>query len=355
MPVTAEKGHLALIGEVSVSASQIHEDATVSRNGLNSWFEALESLGEFIGIRYGILEPDSTDVEWVYRSHKHYDGIGAFAEILRSDGLTVNELPQITHPSKMSWLKTLSLAFRSATPRRRVDWSEGFKEIANAQPDVSIQQPSKCVAWHLFDINETKAILRAARLIDVTVNTFLLQMLDKAIRPDIADRSSRLPWMIPVNLRSCISDLADTENRSGAVMVHTHHEQTFEILQKLVLKKLSKGEHWSVWENYKLSANLPQKIKNRLITTGRASPQWNIGCFSNLGTWNLPGQPDKKSYLFLPPVMRYQWLGAGALTYKGKLGLAIQAHPCIATNPEVAIQWMRRWVDEITVPIPADT
>ncbi|MEQ9565040.1 MAG: hypothetical protein RLN85_04370, partial [Pseudomonadales bacterium] len=204
---------------------------------------------------------------------------------------------------------------------------------AKAQPDASIQQPSDCVAWHLFDINETKEILRAARLIDVTVNTFLLRLLDKAIRPDIADRSSRLPWMIPVNLRGRISGLADTENHSAAVMVHTHSEHRFETLHQLVFEKLRKGEHWSMWENYKLSANLPEKTKKQLIITERAMPQWNIGSFSNLGTWNLPGYPDKKSYLFLPPVLRCQWLGAGALTYKGKLGLAIQAHPCIATNP----------------------
>jgi hypothetical protein len=137
-------------------------------------------------------------------------------------------------------------------------------------------------------------------------------------------------------------------------MIHTHPEQRFDTLHKLVYEKLQKGEHWSVWENYRLTAGLPLNIKKKLIISERAMPQWNIGSFSNLGVWNLPDSPDEKSYVFLPPVLRCQWLGAGALTYKGKLGLAIQAHPCIATNPEIAKQWMRRWVDEIAVSIPAD-
>lgn len=326
----------------------------MSADAVSIWFEALESLDEFIGIRYGVLQPESPDIHWEYRSHKKHDGIGAFAEILREDGLLVHDLPQITHPAKTSLLKTLTLASGSLTPRKRVDWSDDFKKNANAKPDESPDQPPECFAWHLFDAGNTREILRASRLIDVTVNSFLLRCLDKAIRPDIADRSSCLPWMIPVNLRGHLSGLGDTENQSAAVMVHTHPEQRFETLHQSVYEKLRKGEHWSVWENYKLSSGLPLDAKKKLILADRAMPRWNIGSFSNLGVWNLPESSDDNAYVFMPPVLRCQWLGAGALTYKGKLGLAIQAHPCIATNPEVAEQWMRRWVDEIAVSIPAD-
>lgn len=326
----------------------------MSGDAVSIWFDALEELGEYIGIRYGVLTPGKKEIDWVYRSHKDYDGIGAFAEILREDGLVVHDLPQITHPAKPSLVRTLALASRASMPRRRVDWSEDFKRLADARPEETEPEPSTCIAWHLFDANQTKEILRATRQIDVTVNSFLLRLLDKAIRPDIADRSQRVPWMIPVNLRGRTEGSSDTENHSAALMIHTHPEQRFDTLHKLVYEKLQKGEHWSVWENYRLTAGLPLNIKKKLIISERAMPQWNIGSFSNLGVWNLPDSPDEKSYVFLPPVLRCQWLGAGALTYKGKLGLAIQAHPCIATNPEIAKQWMRRWVDEIAVSIPAD-
>ena len=110
-----------------------------------------------------------------------------------------------------------------------------------------------------------------------------------------------------------------------------------------------------MWENYKLTSPLPANVKKYLIKTERAMPQWNVGSFSNLGSWN-PEQEDlnESGYLFMPPVLQCQWIGAGAVTYKGKLGLAIQAHPCVATNPEIAEQWMHRWVNEISVSIPEE-
>jgi hypothetical protein len=53
------------------------------------------------------------------------------------------------------------------------------------------------------------------------------------------------------------------------------------------------------------------------------------------------------SWLFAPPTLRFQQVGAGCITFQNRLSLLIQAHPELATNPAVPKAWMQNWVKEI--------
>ena len=86
-----------------------------------------------------------------------------------------------------------------------------------------------------------------------------------------------------------------------------------------------------------------------------AMSQWNLGSFSNLGDWDSEKrltQPEfAGGWLFAPPVLRCQLIGAGCVTFQNCMSLTIQAHPELTTNPEVTRAWMHNWVKEIDIDV----
>ncbi len=75
------------------------------RDPIKPWFEALESMGEYIGIRFGHLRPGSREVEWIYFPHSECDGIGAFAHMFREAGIPLETLRRF--PTRTLRLETL--------------------------------------------------------------------------------------------------------------------------------------------------------------------------------------------------------------------------------------------------------
>jgi len=84
-------------------------------------------------------------------------------------------------------------------------------------------------------------------------------------------------------------------------------------------------------------------------------PQWNLGGFSNLGDWDsekkITNPQCAGGWLFSPPVLRCQLIGAGCVTFQNRLSLTIQAHPDLTTSPSVPKRWVQDWVKEIEMDL----
>ncbi len=321
-------------------------------DAINQWFLAAEELGEYIGIRFGRLAPGSDEPEWIFLRHTEVDGIGGLAEILRQRGAEVDDLLQIKHPARPSWLPLLKALPKYLKPRRRLRWAtldgiNGNHSHAN--------QPPPAVAWHVFDDTVTTHIRRACRKAGVTVNSFLLKHLTKAIRPSLQDQSSVVPWMMPVNLRGKVRRGRDTANHSSYVGVKVRSYETIHDVHQNIYSALGRGEHWANWHAYHLGRFLTSGIKKALISRGLATAEWHLGGFSNLGDWD----PERKisqldcqgTWLFCPPVLRCQVVGAGVVTFQNQLSLTIQVHPDITTDPAVPQGWVSLWVKEIEIEL----
>ncbi len=314
---------------------------------IRPWFEVLESDGEFVGIRFGRVAAGSGVVEWKFLPHTEYDGIGGFAHLLREGGAEIGELPQITHPAALSWwafLRHLPLQFG---PRRRLRW----RALRQGEGEVAGNGPPVAVAWHVFSEEETARIRRACRLSQVSVNSFLLKYLDRAVRPYLADPSAAIPWMVPVNLRGKVRQARDTDNHSSYVGIRVLASEGVRDVHRRIYRRLAAGQHCANWKAYAVGRLASPALKKRLIDSDRAVSQWNIGGFSNLGHWD----PDKTitaegclgSWLFAPPVLRSQLVGAGCVTFQGRLSLTLQVHPDLTTSPQVPQEWMRAWLREV--------
>ncbi|HWF20422.1 MAG TPA: hypothetical protein VG754_14215 [Verrucomicrobiae bacterium] len=318
---------------------------------IKSWFDAAEALGEYIGIRFGRLRPGSNDPEWMFMPHCDYDGIGGFAEILRQRGAVLSKLPVIKHPSNPSWMPLIKSGPKLLKPRRALEWnipSDKIKLSTNAQP------PS-AVAWHVFDEIETSQIRRACRKGGFTVNSFLLKHVSKAVRPCLKDEASVIPWMVPVNLRGKVFRDRDTANFSAYVGVKIASYETIRDVHRKIYEALGRGEHWANWYAYKSGHVLSHGMKKQMVTSGRCMAEWYLGSFSNLGDWDA----DKKlnspgclgGWLFSPPVLRCQLVGAGCVTFQNRLSLTIQTHPELTTDVAVPRNWMQNWVREIEMDL----
>ena len=314
---------------------------------IKPWFVAAEELGEFIGIRFGRIAPGTTEPEWIYLSHKEFDGIGGFAKILRERGAKLGRLPQIKHPAAPSKLALLKLLPKFLEPRRPLKWAP----FNGAPTPSSNDTPPPAISWHAFDETETLRIRRVCRKAGVTVNSFLMKNLSKAIRSFLEDPSSVVPWMILVNLRGKVFRSRDTANYSSYICIKIQSYETVHDIHRKIYAALARKEHWANWYAFILARLTTHRMRKYMLENNLATSSWNIGGFSNLGDWD----PEKEitadeclgSWLFSPPLLRSQKVGAGCVTFQNRLSLVIQTHPELNTNPEVTAAWMQNWVKEI--------
>jgi hypothetical protein len=322
-----------------------------SMEAINKWFQAAEELGEFIGIRFGHLPPGATEPEWTFLRHTDFDGIGGLAEILRRKGAKLGRLPQIRFPAEPSPFSLLKMAPKFLRPRQRVKWLP----MQPGAPINSSGQPPPAVVWHVFDEPTTIQMRRVCRKAGVTVNSFLLKHLTKAIRPFLEDQSSMVPWMVPVNLRGKLSGNRDTENLSSYVGVKVQTYETPHDIHQSIYAALARKEHWANWYSYQAGRLMTDRIRKFFIVKEWAMSQWNLGSFSNLGSWDTEKEITQAAcagdWLFCPPVLRCQWVGVGCVTFQNRLSLMIQAHPELTTDPAVPRAWMQNLVKEIDLDL----
>jgi len=322
---------------------------------IRPWFHLLEDLGEFIGIRFGRQDPLTGQTEWQFLPHTDFDGIGGLAHLLRKNGATIPRLPEITHPAPLSWGSFIRALPGMLGPRRRLAW----KDIPKGDRPPTPGSPPSALAWHVFSEDETHRICRAARFKRASVNSLLLKYLDRAVRPALADPSSAVPWMVPVNLRGKVRQPADTDNHSSYVGIRIYASEDATAVHRNIYESIAKGRHCAHWKAFAAARFTGTAVKQHLIRTDRATCQWSVGGFSNLGVWD----PDKTitapgclgAWLFAPPVLRFQMIGAGCVTFQGRMSLTLQLHPELTTSAEVAADWLKNWIREIKVDFPAES
>ena len=161
--------------------------------------------------------------------------------------------------------------------------------------------------------------------------------------------------MIPVNLRGKVTRKHDTENHSSYVTVSVQSYDTVQSIHTKIYSALANGEHWANWYCYRSTRHLTNGMRKYLLKIERCTSQWNLGGFSNLGDWD----PEKKikradcvgPWLFCPPVLRFQLVGAGCVTFQNRLSLTIQVHPELTTSSEIPKAWVQQWVKEIEMDL----
>ncbi len=315
---------------------------------IQSWFRAVAATGDDTMIRFAKVSERRAELEWIKVSHAEFDGIGGFADILRGQGVEVEELPKNERIQEASWwpfLKSLPKHFASRRASQEIlKWKDLGRERRRLS-DEALPDPVR--AWHVFSEEETESLKKRARALGVSLNAVLLKMLDGAVRKDLQNEKAVIPWMVPVNLRGPLRRERDTQNHSSYLSIKVTAEGGSGEVQREINDKLSTGEHWANWKSYALGAVIPACLKRKIVRKGRATAEWNLGVFSNLGVWDLEDgvqDPERQGgWLFVAPVLRFLPFSAGVVTFQGRLSMTVQAHPDLTTSQEVVEQWLGDW------------
>jgi len=274
---------------------------------------------------------------------------------LREQGVQQETLPKITHSTKVSWKPLFRALPQLLKPRKVLSWND--EALKSSAPDEPTIASPKAVAWHVFSKEETSEIKRISSDAMVTVNSLLLKHLDFSVRPSLANPTESIPWMVPVNLRGLVEQNTDTGNHSSYIAIKIGPQDRVQDVHRRIYNKIQRDEHWANWKAYEITSSLSESRKQNLIDTNRAMLQWNVGSFSNLGVWDSECEIEDEyfatAWLFAPPVLRCQMIGAGCITVQGRLGVMLHAHPALTTSQEIIDAWVQTWVKQIETGIPA--
>ncbi len=144
-------------------------------------------------------------------------------------------------------------------------------------------KPPQAVAWHLFDEEATTQIRHVCRNFEVTVNSFLLKHLTKAIRPHLEDQSAAVPWMIPVNLRGKVKQERETANYTSYIRIEVQSYETVHDIHRNIYAALCKGDHWANWQAYQLGRFL--SCRHAEIPCFHANWPHRNGILADFRTW----------------------------------------------------------------------
>jgi hypothetical protein len=317
------------------------------RDPIKPWYDAIGQTGDYVMIRFGRIKPGSEEVEWMSLPHCEFDGIGGFGHFLRGKGVELDELPTNRHLQKSSWWPFFRSLPKQVGPRHQLKWKDFPRDDLPAKGEL----PDPVLAWHVFSEEDTAALRTAARGYGVTLNSFLLKQLDTVVRADLVEQKAMIPWMVPVNLRGQVKREDDTENHSSYLSIRVSSDETEEEVHGEIYRKLKAGEHWANWKGYSATRFIPAFVKRAMIRRGRAMAEWNLGLFTNLGVWD-PGceinhEDIVGSWMVAATVLRCQTLGAGLMTFQGRLSLTLQAHPELTTSKAVLDGWLGDWLEMI--------
>lgn len=310
-------------------------------------FQVLASLGEQVGIAFGRVSAGDA-VEWFELPHTDFDGVGGLAHLLRGRGMACAALPGLARPERPGFLGWLRILRQDPSGDRHpvVAWRRFDPAL---RPGGETNRP----AWRLLSLEESAAIGPRAEASGASLNTWLLLALHRALVPRLVEGTPARPglWMVPVNMRGGVKAARDTANQSGYLAVELPAGAGPSEAHAAVKDALARNLHWAAWLQAGFSRFVGRGLYGRLIRGYWSRPRhpW-LGAFSNLGEWppqGEAGEPGTSGWVFTPPVMKTIPLAAGAISWRGRLGLALRLHPALCAAPGDAEAWLKAWIEEI--------
>jgi hypothetical protein len=315
--------------------------ASSDKDWVAEMFSALRDCGEDISIVFGQADahaPTEAEVSWHELPHDQYDGVSGLAALLAKQGLSAAALP-VLREGRPSFLRRARgvLSVLRYLGIRRQKWTI---EYDWERPRVLLP-PGERVAWSLFDVEQTAAMLQAAKTAGVTVNSYLLAHLDAAVRGTWVPADAGRRWMLPVNLRGAVVRPAESPPHMSFLTVDVSDTPTAKVVQTQIDGYLRKGQHWGMWALLQLGRLLGEEGMRKDIRKRERMGHGATGMFSNLGVWNIAGGG---SWIFCPAITRVYPIGAGCITVNGRMALTLQLHDALDGSLDKARTTLDAWV-----------
>lgn len=315
---------------------------STQKDWLAEMFVALKDCGEDISIVFGKYAPSRSDEvtpRWFTLPHDQFDGVSGLACLLAGEGVPVPPLPTLKD-DRPTWLRRTRgfAAILRYLGVRRQAWTVEF----DWQQDARCLPPGQRVAWRVFDVEQTQALVAAARAVGVTVNSLLLSHLDTAVQGQWVPDDQPRRWMIPVNLRGAVSKPEENVPHMSFFTVDVPGRSDVHKIHAIVDRCRRSGQHWGMWSLLHLGRLLGEEGMRRDIRKRERQRHGATGMFSNLGVWSTG---DQNCWVFCPAITRVYPIGAGCITTNGRMALTVQLHEALGGTLDKAQTTLDAWVD----------
>jgi hypothetical protein len=309
-----------------------------SRNGdASGLFRYLAAQQECMDSLYGWQPSPSSEPIWMTVNHTEADGLLGFRQILQQLGVQAKRVQRRTRnvpfaynlpsSSTLQWLLRHLMNGGSQWRAFDVDY--------RPEPDGSALPQTR--AFRIFSQDETLRFRRMALRLGVSLNTYLLHTLHQSISSELLPGENPATWMVPVDVRPLARHAS---NAISCVLATIEPGDSVLRLHRQIRDNLHGGQHVAIW---KLLSYWDQV--QILSSIGfNPSPPELAGIFSNLGEWTSDHPNGIGGWLTCPPVTRFMPLGAGAVTWQGRLGLTMQTHPALRSDQADVESWMAAWI-----------
>lgn len=305
-----------------------------AKDSIDIWFKTLEEMGESSEIIIQTI--DSSENKQVHRfDHGKFDAISGFIQnIGKVDNLKTSLKGRTDNTSALKYLYgflryIIRLPFYSAKWNK---YKDNWRELNNLNYPQAVNH---------FTQEDTDLIKENAKKRKVSLNSFLLYNLDYCLA-DKFDNNSKRVWLIPVNMRSDYNENSHG-NEVGFVDAVIKRNLNVNQLDDQIKNRIKNHEHLGGIVGVSIGVFIGEYLLKKLVRFNKYI-QVRSGVFTNLGEWTSRGREDEKISGF-PPVIETQPIGASALTWNGRLAIAIHAHPCLEFSDIELENILKKWVN----------
>ena len=321
--------------------------APSKRDIVAEFYDALDEMGEYCDFDIGRYSTGMTAPEWTHFRHRDHDGSSAFAHLLHTKANTDIDIQTSPNPPSswtlfVAWLRLLLVGLRRRAPMR---WRRLDKSW---RPMAATRSRPTAVAWSLFSKEETLRLGEVARSRGVSLQTWLLWAIKQAIVPELVPDTGAVSWHVPVSMHGAFPSEGQRRNSNFSLEVTFPPEAGPDGVHKAIRQELRLRRHWvaAKWTFSYAWMIAPWLFRRLVRLVAMYGPPWQ-GSFSNSGAMDLPlaeGESDiEEWFIGLNPVVKSSPLGASSVEWRGRLCLSLQIHPSLATDPQVARDWMASW------------
>jgi len=321
----------------------------MKKDWIAEFFCAMRDCGEDVSIVYGEYKGAAhAQPRWVLLPHDKFDGMSGFGHVLRAQGCRVDALPEL-RGDQYSFLRAVR-GFFAVLPVlgiKRREWRkfDGSRALAFLPAEER-------VAWKMFTVEQTQAIVAAAKKEGVTVNTYLLFHLDATLASSGLTAAQSRRWMIPVNLRGAVKREVEDSPHMSFIAVDVASDGSPSQLQTQVTGLKQRACHWGSWAALHIGKLVGAKAMRSDIRNRESKQHGWTGIFSNLGIWKVA---DGGSWIFCPAITRSYPVGAGCVTLNGRMSLSLQLHDGFNESLQTTCRLLEAWTDAcLRKPIPEE-
>lgn len=309
-------------------------------NYIHRLFDIMEEFGDDTDIAWTLIRDDGPPAQWFFSRHQEMDGLGCIYLAQKHQGVRI-EVPEYKGVVPTTWQRFVLAwrKFRSKTPAP-VQWRQW-----QPSADGRVKKHSQLLHGRLLDVTRSKAVVAAAKAHGITLNSWLLWALNRAVVQVLALDQGERAWGNTVNMRGYVPADKITDNQSSIVTVIFHDADSAEQLHGRLQALFNAGMQWGSWDFLNTICRFGPNLVRKQIRRYYSSNNSQMGTFSNLGALSWEVTPDQAPYMYLtPPSTRTAPVGALAGTFNGRLALGLGLHPFFHATQEQIESIMAIWM-----------